>query len=96
MHALNTLALLALFIAIHAVFLAALFALCADKVQQDDAATVSALRFQGVLYIGSNDKAVDLYRHADTNAVYYKQGVQFRSASTGRIVATQKALIGAF
>lgn len=63
----------------------------------DDAvqlATVNSLRYNGVLYLASNDKAVDVYRHTDTNAVYYKQGTQYRSAITGRIVSTNAALKG--
>lgn len=57
---------------------------------------VNALRYNGVLYLASNDKAVDVYRHTDTNAVYYKQGVQYRSAITGRIVSSNNALNGTY
>lgn len=54
------------------------------------------LRYQGVLYIGDNDKAVDCYRHCGTNAVYYKQGRQYRSAISGRIVSNETAYAGTY
>lgn len=54
------------------------------------------LRYQGVLYIGDNDKPVDCYRHCGTNAVYYKQGRQYRSAITGRIVSNDTAYAGTY
>lgn len=64
------------------------------EAEKEQAAEV--LRYQGVLYIGANDKPIDCYRHTLTGAVYYKQGLQYRSAITGRIVATQNALNGTY
>lgn len=87
-----------IFIALHVALLmaAALFmkGTSTAAVQSDTA--LDALRYQGVLYIGRNDKAVDCYRHCGTNAVYYKIGVQFRNATTGRIVSTTAAMAGQY
>lgn len=96
MQTFQTLALIAGFIAAHFLFLFAVMALLKDNNDAAQSETVNALRYNGVLYLASNDKAVDVYRHTDTNAVYYKQGVQYRSAITGRIVSTNAALIGAY
>lgn len=91
----NSLAVITLFIALHVVFILLVALMLNEAAITSQKAEVEKLKFTGVLYM-KNDKAIDCYRHVDTNAVYYKQGLQYRSAITGRIVSNEAALSGWF
>ena len=98
MNALQSLLVICMFIAAHLVLMYVVAAFMQDAAtqEQNNATVVHELRYQGVHYLSKNDKAVECYRHTETNAVYYKQGVQFRCAKSGRIVSTNAALNGWF
>ena len=76
-------------------------AICYDAGRAADVAAAlanevpaSELRYTGELYLRNADKSMSAYFHTGTGAAYYKQGIQFRSAVTGRIVSTSHALAG--
>jgi len=90
----QALTLISLFLGAFIVFACLICSASDDANAADD--VKSALRYQGVLYIGKSDKAIDCFRHLETGNVYYKQGEQYRSATTGRIVSTSNALAGVY
>lgn len=103
-HTLTTLALIAVNLAL---FLLFAYAICAQGERFEAAqraaneaalaaAQAGTLRFNGMLYLAGKDKPVEAHYHTGTGKAYYKIGIQFRSAETGRIVATSSALAGVY
>lgn len=99
MYQLNALIVISLFLS---AFLLLAWLICefGATAQADDSFTAGAvlkaegLRFNGMLYLRNSDKPVEAWLHTGTGKGYYKIGIQYRDAMTGRIVSYAAATQG--